>query len=140
MNLKLGGFSVVLALDNMSEVTSGPSRSNNFGTLPNLKMHHKGTTPKLQNVTLSKDGNFRIGVPTIGIVDKSIDSIWWGECYAPLHEYCTKYHSHNGDPKATPATCGVIGEKTQVMLMWVSVKGVGHPSHQWIVRFTRVRP
>ena len=42
-----------------------------------------------------------------------------GECRAPLLEECPQHHGHKGDPGVTPGTCGAIGERTQVILVWV---------------------
>jgi hypothetical protein len=41
-----------------------------------------------------------------------------------LHEECPQYHGHKGDPGVTPGTCGAIGERFQVILMWVSAPDV----------------
>ena len=40
----------------------------------------------------------------------------------------------------TPGTCGVIGERAQVILVWVRAPGVGNASHPQRLRVTRVRP
>ena len=40
-------------------------------------------------------------------------------CRAPLLEECPQHHGHKGDPGVTPGTCGAIGERTQVILVWV---------------------
>ena len=40
-------------------------------------------------------------------------------CRAPLFEECPQHHGHKGDPGVTPGTCGTIGERTQVILVWV---------------------
>ena len=42
-----------------------------------------------------------------------------GECHAPLHEECPQHHGHKGDPRVTPGTCCAIGERAQVILVWV---------------------
>ena len=42
-----------------------------------------------------------------------------GECRAPLVEECPQHHGHKGDPGVTLGTCGAIGERTQVILVWV---------------------
>ena len=41
------------------------------------------------------------------------------KCRAPLLEECPQHHGHKGDPGVTPGTCGAIGERTQVILVWV---------------------
>jgi hypothetical protein len=45
-------------------------------------------------------------------------------CRAPLHEECQQHHGHKGDPRVTPGTCGAIGERDQVIQMWVRAPGV----------------
>ena len=42
-----------------------------------------------------------------------------GECRAPLLEECRQYHGHREDAEVTPETCGAIGERAQVILVWV---------------------
>ena len=51
------------------------------------------------------------------------------KCCAPLHEECLKHHGHKGDPGVTPGTCGAVGERAQVILVWVRAPGVGNTSH-----------
>ena len=46
-----------------------------------------------------------------------------GECRAPLLEECLQHHGHKGDPGVTPGTCGAIGERAQVILVWVRAPG-----------------
>ena len=46
-----------------------------------------------------------------------------GECRAPLLEECPQHHGHKGDPGVTPGTCGAIGERAQVILVWVRAPG-----------------
>ena len=40
-------------------------------------------------------------------------------CRAPLLEECPQHHGHKGDPGVTLGTCGAIGGKAQVILVWV---------------------
>ena len=47
----------------------------------------------------------------------------WDECRAPLLEECPQHHGHKGDPRVTPGTCGAIGERAQVILVWVRAPG-----------------
>ena len=61
-------------------------------------------------------------------------------CRAPLHEECPKHHGHKGDPGATPGTCGTIGERAQVILVWVRTPGNWNASHSWRLVVTRVSP
>ena len=50
-------------------------------------------------------------------------------CRAPFHEECPKHHGHKGNPGVTPGTCGAIGERAQVILVWVRAPGIGNASH-----------
>ena len=45
------------------------------------------------------------------------------DCRAPLLEECPQHHGHKGDPGVTPGTCGAIGERAQVILVWVMAPG-----------------
>ena len=45
------------------------------------------------------------------------------KCRAPLLEECPQHHGHKGDPGVTPGTCGAIGERAQVILVWVRSSG-----------------
>ena len=44
-------------------------------------------------------------------------------CRTPLLEECPQHHGHKGDPGVTPGTCGAIGEKAQVILVWARAPG-----------------
>ena len=46
-----------------------------------------------------------------------------GNCRAPLLKECPQHHGHKGDPGVTPGTCGAIGERAQVILVWVRAPG-----------------
>ena len=37
-------------------------------------------------------------------------------------------------------TCGAIGERAQVILVWVRARGVGNVSHPWRLGVMRIRP
>ena len=50
-------------------------------------------------------------------------------CRAPLHEEYPKHHGHKGDPRVTPGTSGAVGERAQVVLVWLTTLGVGNASH-----------
>jgi hypothetical protein len=41
-----------------------------------------------------------------------------------LYEECPQHHGHKGGPGVTPETCGAIGKRDQVILMWVKAPGV----------------
>ena len=44
-------------------------------------------------------------------------------CRAPLLEECLQHHGHKGDLGVMPGTCGTIGERAQVILVWVRAPG-----------------
>ena len=46
-----------------------------------------------------------------------------GVCRVPLLEECPQHHGHKGDPGVMPGTCGAIGERAQVILVWVRAPG-----------------
>ena len=46
-----------------------------------------------------------------------------GECRAPLLKECPQHHGHKEDPGVTPGTCGAIGERAQVIVVWVRAPG-----------------
>ena len=45
------------------------------------------------------------------------------DCRAPLLEECPQHHGHKGDPGVMLGTCGTIGERAQVILVWVRAPG-----------------
>ena len=61
-------------------------------------------------------------------------------CRAPLLMGCPKHQGHKGDPGVTPGTCGAVGERAQVILVWVRAPGVGNASHPRRLGVMRVRP
>ena len=44
-------------------------------------------------------------------------------CRASLFEECSQHHGHKGDPRVMPGTCGAIGERAQVILVWMRAPG-----------------
>ena len=44
-------------------------------------------------------------------------------CRASLLEECPQHHGHKRNPGVTPGTCGAIGERAQVILVWVRGPG-----------------
>ena len=62
------------------------------------------------------------------------------KCGTPFHEECPKHHEHKEDPGVTPGTCGAVGERTQVILVWVRTRGIGNASHPWRLGGTRIKP
>ena len=63
-----------------------------------------------------------------------------GLCRPPFHEECPKHHGHKGDPGVTPETYGAIGERAQVILVWVRAPSVENTSHPQRLGGTRIRP
>jgi hypothetical protein len=51
-------------------------------------------------------------------------------CRAPLHEEYSKHYGHKGDPVVTPETCATVGERAQVILVWLRASGVRPPTHR----------
>jgi hypothetical protein len=47
-----------------------------------------------------------------------------GRYRAPLHKECLQHHGHKENYEVTPGTCGTIGEKDQMILLWVRGSGV----------------
>ena len=59
------------------------------------------------------------------------------QCCTPLHEEYPQHHGHKGDPGVTPETCGAVGERAQVILVWVGTPGVenaSYPQRLWVMR------
>ena len=46
-----------------------------------------------------------------------------GDYRAPPLEECPQHHGHKRNPGVTPGTCGAIGERAQVILVWVRAPG-----------------
>ena len=61
-------------------------------------------------------------------------------CCAFLHKECPKHHGHKRDSGLTPRTCGVDGEKAQVILVWVRAPAVGNAFHPRGLRVMTVTP
>ena len=60
--------------------------------------------------------------------------------HAPLLEECLQHYGHKGDPEVTHGTCGAIGERAQVILVWVRALGIGNASHPRRLRIMKVKP
>ena len=63
-----------------------------------------------------------------------------GKYRTPLLEECPQHHGHKGDPGVTLGTCGAIGERAQVILVWVRASGRENASHPHELGVMRVRP
>ena len=61
-------------------------------------------------------------------------------CLQTIHEECLKHHGAQGAPAVTPWTCGAVGDRAQVMLIWVKAPGVRNTSYPQRLGVMRVRP
>ena len=61
-------------------------------------------------------------------------------CCAPLLKDCSQHHVHNRDPRVTSGICGAIGERAQMILVWVRAPRHGNASHPQELGVTRVKP
>ena len=61
-------------------------------------------------------------------------------CHAPLHKECPQHHKYKGEPGVIPKTCGAIGERAQVIIVWMRAPRVENVFHPRRVGVTRVRP
>ena len=61
-------------------------------------------------------------------------------CRAPLHEECLKHHGYKGDPGVTAETCGAIGGRVQMILVWMRTLVVRNAFYLRRLKVTRVRP
>ena len=43
-------------------------------------------------------------------------------------------------PIVTPSLCGAVGERAQMILVWMRAPGVGKASYPWRLGVTRIRP
>ena len=71
------------------------------------------------------------------MVENYLNVMW---CRALLLEECPQYHGHKGDLGVTPRTFDTIGERAQVILVWVKAQNVENASHPQRLGVTRVRP
>ena len=103
-------------------------------------LHRLGSANGLQNIwelyEVHKNTLSKIVSKFCRIVRKHLQHV----CHAPLHEECPKHHGHKGDPRVIPETYGAVGERAQVILVWVRATGIGNASHPWRLEGTRVRP
>ena len=61
------------------------------------------------------------------------------ECRVPLNKGCL-HHGHKGDPRVILKISGIIGERAQVILVWVTTLGVANTSHLRRLGTTNVKP
>ena len=104
-----------------------------------MKMHCGSRLRETKYRTI-EDGNSRIGVLTISIVDEDIASFGGSCCCAPLSKECTKHHEQKRDPGVTHGTCGVVGERAQVIIVWVRAQGVRNTSYPRRLEVLEIRP
>ena len=50
-------------------------------------------------------------------------------CCVPLHEKFPQHHVHKEEPEVIPGTCGAVGKRAQVILVWFKAPGVDKASH-----------
>ena len=68
--------------------------------------------------------NFKITIDNTKLHLYNLPKVFMqGQCRAPLLEECPQHHGHKGDPGVTPGTCVTIGERAQVILVWVRAPG-----------------
>ena len=86
--------------------------------------------PQSIPVIWSRFKPFDKGIKTPYEVPRALTGVWpqctntfHSPCCAPLFEECLQYHGHKGDPKVMLGTCGAIGERAQVILVWVRAPG-----------------
>ena len=61
-------------------------------------------------------------------------------CRASFNEECPQHHGHKGDPKVISGTYGAVGEKAQVIILWLRAPNVGNTSYPWRLRVMRIMP
>ena len=61
-------------------------------------------------------------------------------CCTPLHRECSKHHGPKGDSRVTLGTCGAVGERSQMILVWVKTPGVGNAFYPRRLGIIRVWP
>ena len=50
-------------------------------------------------------------------------------CCTPLHEECSTNHGQKEDPRVTPKTCGTVGGRAALILLWMRAMSIGNASH-----------
>ena len=81
-----------------------------------------------------------IGIRIFPRVVLALVGVWHLPYRVPLHEECSQHHGHKGDPGVTPESCGAIGERDQVILVWVRALGIWNASQPQGLRVMRARP
>ena len=51
------------------------------------------------------------------------------ECSTPLHEKCLQHHGQKGNLRVMHKFRGAIGDRAQVVLVWVRALGIENTSH-----------
>ena len=82
----------------------------------------------------------KIGVPTRVKLMWASTPYGGGECHAPLHMECPKHQGHKGNSAMILKTCGAVGERAQVILVWMKTWGVEYVFHPRKLGVMRVRP
>ena len=96
---------------------SGNATSHNHSIVTNVRHQHG----KFDIVTLM-DALQGTDIESLNKDFISKQLLPW-QCRAPLLEESPQHHGHKGDPGVTPGTCGAIGKRAQVILVWVRAPG-----------------
>ena len=62
------------------------------------------------------------------------------ECHAPLHEECPQHHGYKVDPRMMPEIWGTIGERAQMILVWVRAPCIESAFHPRTLGVMRIKP
>ena len=81
----------------------------------------------------------RVQNPPMGLISQANLLRILLQCRAPLLESLRSARNTMGT-RVTPGICGAIGERVQVILVWVRARGVGNAFHLWRLGVTRIRP
>ena len=122
----------------MSGVTNRPPRNDTFGTLPNFTLYCRGRSLMKTQCHIKKRWQFENLVCRLQVqLMRASTPFGGGKCHTPFHKECPRPHGPKGDPRVTPKICGTVGERGQVILVWVTPMCVGnvfHPRRQGVMR------
>ena len=99
---------------------------------------HNYTSTNLKDGFYSNHPNHNNNLQCYTITNLNQNYDWFYRI--PLLEKVPQHHGHKGDPEVTSRACAAIGEKDQVILVWVKAPCVENPSHAWKLGVTRVKP
>ena len=119
MEALLVGMRKLMADLHLAALPTGSIDLMNFMEIPAIEI--------LQDLsTLTKDPKTQAASPSLPVDPGSDTRLRFTNkppCHAPLLEECPQHYGHKGDPGVTPRTCGAIGERAQVILVWVRAPG-----------------